>query len=76
MKSKLVLALSSLSIVVALSGMAEAHGWFGGGDGFHGGFREFHGGSFRYGFGRFGFGGYGYDCWIPGPYGLVLGVAY
>jgi len=48
MKSKLVLALLSLSIVVALSGVADARGGFSGG--MRGGFG---GGGFRGGFGGY-----------------------
>jgi hypothetical protein len=65
MKSKLILALLSLSIIVALPGLADArggggggggggHGGGGGGGGFHGGGGGF-GGGFVHpgGFGRF-----------------------
>jgi hypothetical protein len=87
MKSKLILALLSLSIVVALPGLADARGFGGGGfrgGGFGGGFR----GGFRGGYGGYGYGGYpyygygygygyyGYGCWIPGPYGRLVYVCY
>jgi hypothetical protein len=69
MKSKLIFALLSLSIFVALPSIADARGFGGGG---HGGFG---GGGFRGGFGGFrggfGFGGYGYPY-----YGYGYGYPY
>jgi len=87
MKSKLILALLSFSIVVALPGLADARGFGGGGfrgGGFGGGFRGggfgFRGGYGGYGFGGYGYGGYpygyGYGCWVPGPYGRLTYLCY